>query len=245
MQSRGSKPNLLHLGFTKGARFPRVYPSASLPSHHLHHRQTLSHGNPVCTLQGLGAAEQQHAVRLGDRRVVALAREAGEPGRNLRRPAQRRGMLIVRAGLSSVTWLLPDRFSDSELVLEGIHTAVNLLSTFHDSIINEGPGIAEAGGVDLVFLLGALQQVRRNRCPRSEAVPVAQRLESRAPPPAAALAARTVACRMQQRVAIWPLPGQAAAPPRHNPPGGPSATGASAGGAGRHSTGAAGPRQQI
>lgn len=87
-------------------------------------------------------------------------------------------MLIVRAGLSSVTWLLPDRFSDSELVLEGIHTAVNLLSTFHDSIINEGPGIAEAGGVDLVFLLGSLQQVRRNRCPRSEAVPVAQRLES-------------------------------------------------------------------
>ena len=64
------------------------------------------------------------------------------------------------AGLSSLTWLLPDRFSESEIALEAIHTAINLVSTFHDSIINESPG-GEGGakGTELVFLLGALQQV--------------------------------------------------------------------------------------
>ena len=63
-----------------------------------------------------------------------------------------------RAGTSSLTWVLPDRFSESELSLEAIHTVINLLSAFHDSIINE-EGTAP-GGSGLLLLLSALQQVQ-------------------------------------------------------------------------------------
>ena len=56
--------------------------------------------------------------------------------------------------------MLPDRFAESELALEAVHTAVNLLSTFHDSIVNDSAAPAgEPRGAELVFLLGALQQV--------------------------------------------------------------------------------------
>jgi hypothetical protein len=64
------------------------------------------------------------------------------------------------AGLSSLTWVLPDRFNDNELSLEAVHTAINLLSAFHDIIANEGPSGAPRFSAELSFALTALQQVQ-------------------------------------------------------------------------------------
>ncbi|GAB4813584.1 hypothetical protein N2152v2_000630 [Parachlorella kessleri] len=66
----------------------------------------------------------------------------------------------VRRNNSLLSVWETDRFSESEIALEAIHTAINLVSTFHDSIINECPGEGGAKGTELVFLLGALQQVQ-------------------------------------------------------------------------------------
>lgn len=63
------------------------------------------------------------------------------------------------AGLSSLTWVLPDRFNDNELTLEAMHTTINLLSAFHDSIINDAGPAAPPGASELTFALTALQQV--------------------------------------------------------------------------------------
>ena len=45
----------------------------------------------------------------------------------------------IEGGLSSLTWLLPDRFSDSELRLEAINSVLGLLSLVHESILEEEP----------------------------------------------------------------------------------------------------------
>lgn len=69
-------------------------------------------------------------------------------------------LFAIENGLSCVTWVLPDRFAESELSLELVHTALNLLATFHDSIARQSAaGQAEALGPDLALLLGALEQV--------------------------------------------------------------------------------------
>lgn len=66
------------------------------------------------------------------------------------------------SGISSLTWVLPDRFSESEFALEAAHTAINLLSTFHESILAEGsaPGAARSGAARLTTALAAMQQVQ-------------------------------------------------------------------------------------
>ncbi|DBA87773.1 TPA: Peroxisomal membrane protein pex16, variant 3 [Trebouxia sp. C0004] len=43
----------------------------------------------------------------------------------------------IEGGLSSLTWLLPDRFSESELSLEALNSFLGLLSLCHESILQE------------------------------------------------------------------------------------------------------------
>ena len=60
---------------------------------------------------------------------------------------------------SSLTWLLPERFSEQELTLESIHTIINVVSVLHDSIINEDPQASDPENASrLSFALSALQQ---------------------------------------------------------------------------------------
>eukprot|EP00891_Asterochloris_glomerata_P000315 jgi/Astpho2/315/Aster-02199 len=59
----------------------------------------------------------------------------------------------IEGGLSSLTWLLPDRFSDSELRLEAINSVLGLLSLVHESILEEEPQavevLVEIGAINL------------------------------------------------------------------------------------------------
>ncbi|KAL6769973.1 hypothetical protein ACKKBG_A33090 [Auxenochlorella protothecoides x Auxenochlorella symbiontica] len=64
---------------------------------------------------------------------------------------------LFETGLSSATWLLPDRFSDGEFSYEAIHTAIGLISTFHESILS---GAHDRDGGDLLLALGVLQQLQ-------------------------------------------------------------------------------------
>lgn len=59
--------------------------------------------------------------------------------------------------MSSLTWLLPDRFADGELTYEAIHTGIGLVSTLHESILS---GSGETEGGDLLLALGVLQQLQ-------------------------------------------------------------------------------------
>ena len=63
------------------------------------------------------------------------------------------------AGLSTLTWLLPDRFSDNELSLEAVHTAINLISAMHDTMLNDPGQGAPRGAAELTFALNSLQQI--------------------------------------------------------------------------------------
>jgi peroxin-16 len=58
-----------------------------------------------------------------------------------------------------LTWLVPDRFAQNELSLEAIHTAINLISAYHDTLINDPGPLAPNGAGQLIFALAALQQV--------------------------------------------------------------------------------------
>lgn len=64
------------------------------------------------------------------------------------------------AGLSSLTWLLPDRFAEGELTIEALHTALGLLSSFHDSIASSPPGAPPLPGGDLLLALSTLEQIQ-------------------------------------------------------------------------------------
>ncbi len=66
----------------------------------------------------------------------------------------------IESTLSSVIWLLPDRFSESEVSFEGLHSAIGLISLFHESILASGSlPHSKAFGVDWGFLLSAVQKV--------------------------------------------------------------------------------------
>ncbi len=65
----------------------------------------------------------------------------------------------IEGGLSSLTWLLPDRFSDSELRLEAINSVLGLLSLVHESILEEEPQAMGKQQKPLSFWLGVLKQV--------------------------------------------------------------------------------------
>jgi len=68
-------------------------------------------------------------------------------------------LYLIETSLSGITWLLPDRFDGNELLLESIHTASNLLTIFHESIINEKNKDAPHGSQELTLAINALQQV--------------------------------------------------------------------------------------
>lgn len=75
-------------------------------------------------------------------------------------PLGPRSRRLTAAGLSSLTWLLPERFAEGELGIEALHTALGLLSTFHDSIAGGAPGAPPPSGADLAFALSALEQAQ-------------------------------------------------------------------------------------
>lgn len=82
---------------------------------------------------------------------------------------RRRPTLLCRrrspvAGLSSLTWLLPDRFAEGELTIEALHTALGLLSSFHDSIASSPPGAPPLPGGDLLLALSTLEQIQVSSC---------------------------------------------------------------------------------
>ena len=63
--------------------------------------------------------------------------------------------------LCNLTWLLPDRFSDSDLAVEGFHALLGLLSLYHESILSSPPVPVPKSQqpVPWIFWLGAIQQV--------------------------------------------------------------------------------------
>ncbi|KAI8107363.1 hypothetical protein M9434_004297 [Picochlorum sp. BPE23] len=65
----------------------------------------------------------------------------------------------IESGLSSVTWLLPDRFDGNELLLEGLHTITNLITLVNESILRDMESWAPKGAQELTLALQALQQV--------------------------------------------------------------------------------------
>lgn len=72
----------------------------------------------------------------------------------------RRMLLLPHIGLSSLTWLLPERFNEGELSIEALHTALGLLSSFHDSIVSTPSGAPPPAGADLALALSTLEQVQ-------------------------------------------------------------------------------------
>lgn len=56
-----------------------------------------------------------------------------------------------------MTWLLPDRFSESEVSYEALHTAIGLVSTLNESLLS---GSHEQEGGSLLLGLSVLQQVQ-------------------------------------------------------------------------------------
>lgn len=67
---------------------------------------------------------------------------------------------LFETGLSSLTWVLPERFEGGELSIEALHTALGLMSGFHDSIVSTPPGGVPPPGADLTLALSTLEQVQ-------------------------------------------------------------------------------------
>ena len=73
-------------------------------------------------------------------------------------------VVAAEGALSSLTWLVPDRFADSELTLEALNSVLGLLSLYHGRILG-GPDSSEGGaphppGLPGPLWLGAVHQVR-------------------------------------------------------------------------------------
>lgn len=73
----------------------------------------------------------------------------------------------IPTGLSTLTWILPDRFGgDSEFAIEAIHTTINLISTLHEVIAAEASlpipikDKLPVGSSELLLLLSALQHIQ-------------------------------------------------------------------------------------
>ena len=66
----------------------------------------------------------------------------------------------LESAVSSATWLLPDRFAEGELGLEAVHSAVGLLSVYHEALLAPPPERGGEGAARLALVLAALTQVR-------------------------------------------------------------------------------------
>ena len=73
----------------------------------------------------------------------------------------------VEGGLSGLTWLLPDRFSESELALEAFNSLLGFLSLYHESILSSPAAGQALPQLPWTFWLAALQQVRSPECSMS------------------------------------------------------------------------------
>ena len=89
-------------------------------------------------------------------RAAAVARAAPSPPLDRPSPAPP----LPPPGLSSLTWLLPERFAEGELSIEALHTALGLLSAFHDSVAGAPAGAPAPPGADLALALAALEQAQ-------------------------------------------------------------------------------------
>lgn len=56
--------------------------------------------------------------------------------------------------------MLPERFEGGELSIEALHTALGLVSTFHDSIVSTPAGAPLPPGANLALALSTLEQVQ-------------------------------------------------------------------------------------
>lgn len=95
--------------------------------------------------------------RIGSYRIVWLSMAVEGYRRFVRR--HQALLALLESAVTTVTWLLPDRFAENEFTLEGIHTVANLISVFHDSILNDVDSGAPKGAQELTLALNALQQV--------------------------------------------------------------------------------------
>jgi len=65
---------------------------------------------------------------------------------------------LAETCLSSITWLLPERFEGNEILLEGIHSLANIFGAFNETILSDIETKGPAGAQELTLALNALQQ---------------------------------------------------------------------------------------
>ncbi|KAK9820920.1 hypothetical protein WJX74_007731 [Apatococcus lobatus] len=65
----------------------------------------------------------------------------------------------VEGGLSNITWLLPDRFSESEALLEAVNAALGVIGLCHERIQATGPGKPSQSPLPWPFWLSLIRQV--------------------------------------------------------------------------------------
>lgn len=67
------------------------------------------------------------------------------------------GVKRIEDVIRTLSFLVPSRFEDAELVSEGIYAATNLLGLYNDSILAEARGVADEGGGPAQSVLRAAQ----------------------------------------------------------------------------------------
>ena len=65
----------------------------------------------------------------------------------------------VEGSLSNITWLLPDRFAESEAILEAVNAVLGVIGLCHERIQATGPGKPAQTTLPWPFWLGLLRQV--------------------------------------------------------------------------------------
>lgn len=66
---------------------------------------------------------------------------------------------LAETCLSSITWLLPERFEGNEILLEAIHSLANIVGAFNETILSDIETKGPPGAQELTLALNALQQL--------------------------------------------------------------------------------------
>lgn len=75
---------------------------------------------------------------------------------------------IIDQALTSLTWLMPDRFSGTEFAAEAIDASVALLRLYNESILQPTPPAAAGRGqIPWPFWLAVIREVRMSVAPSS------------------------------------------------------------------------------